>query len=141
MTLPCSFKKLEGSIWTEGSNLLSITSYTPTTGALAGAKTTRLPTAAAPKNFLSRKSPVEMESSNVPVTTSYTPTTFATTGAKITRFPTAAAPANFSAYMLRLPVGTEASNACIGRFQAEREWTCGVYPDLFGGPGGHPDFF
>eukprot|EP00966_Prymnesium_polylepis_P312553 7222655-Prymnesium_polylepis.2 len=27
------------------------------------------------------------------------------------------------------------------RRRSESARTCGVYPDLFGGPGGHPDFF
>jgi hypothetical protein len=29
----------------------------------------------------------------------------------------------------------------LRRQASAKIWTCGVYPDLFGGPGGHPDFF
>eukprot|EP00966_Prymnesium_polylepis_P019145 440982-Prymnesium_polylepis.1 len=72
-----------------------MTSYTPTNSAKWGAKTTRLPTAAAPANlWVIVRLPVETDESNLREITSYTPTTLAWKGAKTTRLPTATAPAN-----------------------------------------------
>eukprot|EP00966_Prymnesium_polylepis_P251229 5808555-Prymnesium_polylepis.1 len=85
------------------SNVFVITSYTPTALAEEGVKTTRSPTAAAPKYLLSTSMPVWTGVSNVPMITSYVPTESALRGAKTTRFPTAAAPENLSP-MERMPV-------------------------------------
>eukprot|EP00966_Prymnesium_polylepis_P139897 3232133-Prymnesium_polylepis.1 len=93
---------------TEASKVRVITSYTPTASASEGAKTTRLPTAAAPLKLLS----ADTEASNMPVITSYTPTTLAAKGAKTTTLPTAAALLNLLS-IVRLPVDVNASNVPV----------------------------
>ena len=75
-----------------------------------GAKTTLVPTAAAPANLLSSvRVPVETEVSMVPVLASYTPITSDRKGANTTLVPTTAEPRNLAWDMVTLsPTATEA---------------------------------
>ena len=98
---------------TAAENFFVATSKMPSTFALHGAKTTVVPTAAAPDNLeLPVSDPVGTAAVNVLVATLNTPTTFALYGAKTTVGPTAAAAANL-APIVRDPVATAAENLFV----------------------------